>query len=517
MLTSCSADQPVITIGHREPNGTQTIEIKTSRNFIAPHNSIVQTNTLTTTTTTTMRQQPARNGHNKSTNHVTVEIPTNESHKNVLDLSAFMDIDKLAIELSQSHITPAMLATAVSSSLTTNNRLEQPNGGGGVSLTNNDMCNYLVGQFETFARDFNTKRHRSEKAAAVTIIPAPPPPTPMLSFLCAESSSSPSLTTHASVFSFKSADSADNSPPTTKSSKQTTLYTKSTIRHDLDRVSSVIESIKKTATNESILSKMIDHSVQNETKFVEENAVSDKQLAKLVLNLDDEDEIDAATDKPIVKSSHQRTSAVLSETDSIDNEVDSCAIHKILLDSRCNHLTHTLKPNFLVIDDLQEDNEEEEEALIQNKILPSKDEEVEDLLDLVIIEKNESGRKQRFLSSGDGSLDEEYDLDDYNDLIKAKNEDAHDERDELVKSDLNNNNVAEVTTEDSQTTLNNNMTSSSLSNTATSISNLSAAFANEQQSGKKSCTPSPPTNNNAKLDILGLLDVTHLLEYQLNG
>jgi hypothetical protein len=512
--SGCSVTQPVITIGHTEPDGTKTIEIKTCRNFLTdPSNtnssSIIQTNTLTTTMRRD-KQLPSDEAQITIENNLT-------NNRNVLDLSAFLQIDKLAIELSQSPLTPSLFAASTASSTFQNGK--NSNGNGTTTLSN-DTCNYLVEQFESFARDFNLKKQQSEKSDAAstysrqqTLIPPGSPQTPCDPLL------TPSLN---HIFSFKPTDSvsgsisehANSSPRTLKQQQvQTaTLYTKSTVTHDVDKKSSLMKSIAKNNSNtlsnkECVISKITDHETQNETNFVEENSVSDPSLAKILLNLN-----------PAVSEAENQTingnQSILSDTDSIDNEVDCCEVHKILFDNAPTvakaNLQTLSKPKFLVINDFDEKANDSSNSPRNNEDNP---------FDMVIVE----GRKERVSSGEDGELflDDDYDLEDYSDVIKAKNEDInnnHANNNCTTVADLNNNDVKNENTE-TKVNKTNDITLSSISNATTSSSNLSASVNKngKKPEDKEAIKNSTGSSSNTKLDILSLLDVTHLLEYQINS
>lgn len=502
MLSSIA--QPVITVSSMN-EGNKTIELKTSRNFVSPSDAsttITQTNTLITTRmigkngsdTTTTVFSSVKNGENS------IFIKEND----ILDLSAFMDIDKLAVELSQSSsIRPTM--TAGDSEAVGPANL--------TSTLNNDTCNYLVEKFETFARDFSNKKLKEERerreivseasrsysrASSATKSPSPMPGTPVSKTTI----KSPLVSSFKKSFSPAGSPSANSSYSPSRISSSapsdrivTTLYKKSTVKHDLDNKSSYIESKEKN-NKESVISRVIDETVQNDTSFVEENSVNDKQLAKLVLDVEPEDENDDQVVATGVKKSD--------DTDSIDNECDSTAIHRILLDENNSkyHKSH-LRPNFLVIKDEFDENYEIGGCGDSDDELVTKGNSQEDaeIFDLVIIEKKNT-RKEL----DDDEEEYDYDLDDYKDDIKIKN------KEESVR----------ISKQESSIIKSNSLsTTASLSNSSLSESMMKqsqpAPSSPTTQSPKSimKSTPSRVADSSDKIDILGMLDVTHLLEYQL--
>ena len=252
-----AATQPVITIGRLD--GTKTIEIKTCRNLISSRDistNITQISTLTTSTTTTKVAAAAA-----------VAIPdTNTAAAEILDLSAFRDIHKLAFELSThsaSNNPEDLLPTAAASS----------------SLTN-ETCNYLVGRFESFARDFNSKKRQAKSTLKMqATIATPPLLMPTVSSISSSLASSSCIAPNKHSASSSSSSSSSSHPPTT-------LYKKSTVIHDVNTKSSVATSIGDL----KLLNRVIEQSARSDSRFVDETAdLADENLTKLILNLRDED------------------------------------------------------------------------------------------------------------------------------------------------------------------------------------------------------------------------------------
>lgn len=224
------------------------------------------------------------------------------TNKENVDLDTFFNLDKLAMELSE-------LSNEKENSFT------------------NDKCNYLLKQFETFAKEFSIKEKSVEQSPASCY-----------------STLNRSYYTQTSSSSSATCYSSPNRMPM-HTSKKKTLFKNSQFKHDLDSRVQLTKSLQVNSPVENVLSKSVDQTNRVRTNFIETNYINNSNLSKIILDLDD-DEVRLSLGNAIVAS--QEANADLQA-------------EKVCLDDlNQSQDSNELNPNFLLIDD--EDDQEEHDS-----------------------------------------------------------------------------------------------------------------------------------------------------------
>jgi hypothetical protein len=346
----------------------------------------------------------------------------NSISNNNLDMSAFLDLDKLAIELSQSSTLDLLKSSQD-----------------------------LESKFESFARDFNNRTQLR---------------------------------------------SLDENNKENKNKKRKELYKKSTIIHQVDSKSELTKGNVNNEGDLKISEKHLEHSEVNESSFIEQNALENENLSKLILNISQNDDL---IDKSVLIDRKKKEE----DTDSIDDEIETNLVHKIVLNDH-SHNANNLRASFF--DDTNKEIEEKEEfksgGVEKGGVdLLFSDEEHDYVYD-------------------DDRINLLEDLEDYNDNIKIVNkneEDFIEEKYEKKKQALavNSNRITYCSFSTTASISNSSLSESSphMSSISTTACSSTSPYKQQKIINKQN---NNNNNNNNKMDILGMLDVTHLLEYQLN-
>ena len=207
---------------------------------------ITQTSTLTTTTTSNKANVDSDLCANSES---MFNLGTNLIC-NPVRLSAFIDLDRLVLELSS-----------------LNTSQPEPANNSATTFTN-EQCNYLVSQFETFAKEFKRKEMFESNTPAST-----PSKSADLSFSTVTSSLS-------------------GTTP-----KKKTVYSNTLFKHEFDQKLTSVEGIIKSNhlsidksiadldNNQKVLSKLVDHKTTTKTNFMETNIfLNDQSVDEILQN-----------------------------------------------------------------------------------------------------------------------------------------------------------------------------------------------------------------------------------------
>lgn len=284
-------------------------------------------------------------------------------------MNTFLDLDRLVLELSEFSNASIQTLDNKTTTKATN-----------TSFTN-EQCDYIVSQFETFAKKFTSTNLRSDLNDSV------------------------SSTLNRSTFSGSTILSTDSSM---QQHRQKTLHSNKVFKHDLDQKLCVIEGIikdlkkdeeeenepksidlnefkqieKQIAENGRILTRLIDHKTLNKTDFIQTNlVVDDKPVDELLKSNHDPvrsfmslfDSSSKTTSKTNSSESNtskrERKRSLTSSESSSDSESDSSSsvldtkpvdsvdeeedddgnMNPIIFGANC------LNPQFLLIDDDDDD------------------------------------------------------------------------------------------------------------------------------------------------------------------
>ena len=434
------------------PNLTSSsFSLQSNSSTGATNTYITQTSTLTTTTTT-------------NSSHMSSDLLLGNK---TAELAAFFDLDRLVLELSElSNERPF-------------EQIEQP-----VSHPSftNEQCDYLVTQFESFAKNFKNTNSDTNSSVGSTL-----------------NRSNYSGSTHL----------------TQTNQNKKTIHSSKVFKHDLDQKLCVIESIIKDlkledddllkikttenefkqieenlAENGRILTRLIDHKTLNKKDFIETNLVLDDKPVDDILKSNDPVRSfmslfdNKQTQKTNVTKRERRrsvTSTSSSESspdhsnrsslsvlnqkdtktvDSVDEEDDE--------DGNCNQVifgANNLNPQFLLIDD--EDDDEDEES-VKNINYTADDDDINDYKDNLIeqLKKDDDFKIKKL-------IDDSISISSYN-LLSLK-----------------------------------------LEKDVTKLSTWSLVSTKINQDSQLTTLPSTTTIQ--EQNVLDLLDVNHLLEYQTSN
>ncbi len=218
---------------------------------------ITQTTTLTTTS---------------SGKHLTTEGPFNLDTDllcNPVRLSAFIDLDRLVLELSSLSNTKTEPAQPL-----TDSKDSEKNNHSTTSFTN-EQCNYLVSQFESFAKEFQKKELFDVNSSINSGVSTLNRNT--------DTSTLTSTSTKTSANSY-----SNNTTPR----KTKTLYTNTVFKHDYDQKLTAMQHLLTDGSNNNnnnthengLISKIVDHKNCTKTNFIETNILlNDKSIDDIML------------------------------------------------------------------------------------------------------------------------------------------------------------------------------------------------------------------------------------------
>ncbi len=440
-------------------------------------------------------------------------------------MSNFFDLDKLVLELSEfsgEKTDETSIETKNKENANNNNK----------SFTN-EQCNYIVSQFESFAKKFNNKPYNIDNSASSTL------------------------------------NRSNFSSDTSSSNKiKRTLHTSKIFKHDLDQKLCVIEGIIKDLKRDDdllkqiksvennmnnfqtfeddlkenglILTKVIDHKSISKKDFIETNLIIDDKHIDNILKVN-EDPVSSFMslfgniDKEIknikrerrnsVKSSSSSLSASSSPNRSNHSSVSMTSLNKNnkkIVDSvdeeedddgNINPIifgANSLNPQFLLIDD-EEDNNDDEDEIQRSRSLTNDNNE---LLCNTNSKINIESLCEK-LNTIDYTVYED-DINDYKDnFIGFEQEKYEDSKIKRLIDDTISISSYKLTSFISDK----NEEKSHL--LVTSQQKNYEPFINENKSEdlissnpKLKSMPSSATIQNTELNVLDLLDVNYLLEYQ---
>lgn len=315
-------------------NGITITQTTVKSTDLAPNSQITQTTTLTTTTST----NNAKNLNLCNNNDIDPLFNIDSGLVcNPVRLSAFIDLDRLVLELSSLSTNQTFSSeseTCKSKKEDTAEVLLHPTAG-----FTNEQCNYLVSQFQTFAKDFKKKEILNDSNSDASTI---------------------DRNTDGSITSVES--------------KKNTIYSNTVFKHNNTLKLSTQEQLHSAERKDQInedgktLSKIIDYQTMNKEKFKETSILfNDKSLDEILINSQvsqsfdqDKDPVQTFTslfDDPETAHKDKKTAlkdpAVFSTKldDSVDNEEDDDGnINAIIFGA------NKLNPNFLLIDEDDDDD-----------------------------------------------------------------------------------------------------------------------------------------------------------------
>lgn len=474
--STCTSSPSVCSSTNSSINPTSSCSSSSSSSATSTMSSNLPQTTTTATTQTLRKSSIETTTISKSINDSvtqTTTFSTSCGNSNSSQMSAFVDLDRLALELSQLS-EPSPNSTSSSSN----------------SFTN-DQCNYLLSQFESFAKQFNANSTFDFGSKYSTI----------------KTNASSSITSASS----------------SSSTKKTTIYTKSTFEHDLDDKICQSESIESDF-NDILLQKTTDIRQKNKSMFIETSladANNQPELSNVLFNSitnEENDKESSSRSSSTTTSPKSNTPTPTSSTTPTVNPPISTNLDYILFDSAAAVVTQSngLNPNFLSIDD-----EEEEDVLDLEEELKKNLEKTS-----LFIKNNNTSNLE------DQVVDDEYDVNDYNDSILNLNsssiktittttpidDNAANINDYINDTFLNLDETIIVPNRLKSACLSRSSTDSSSSSSSSSCSSSSTSSVESPYSKlKNSSNNKIVTESNGKeneLDVLSLLDVSHLLEYQ---
>ena len=446
-----------------DKDGMKSIKTTVNKSKVISANTYVTQTTILTTSSNKFNQDNITTTTSISMNDTMFDTASSANVSinlfNHSKLSAFSDLDRLALELSELSSLPSsnFLVNNVTKSIVESDQAQAKETTKQIKSKTftNEQCSYLLNQFETFAKQF------SKNEACMSDFSSPSKGNSAYSTL--DRSEMNKLGNNKSMFAFDSPLKSINSI-SSPHLKRTTLHVNSSFKHDLEQKHTVVDSVNITKNDgneiDVVLNKLSDVKQRNKTSFIEKNLCIDEKVAEKILSpvrvepeqdLDEEDD-DKKENDPIKnymsfleneKNTLKRNETTSDCNTSETNNNKSVHLEKLI----SSQIKHPFRVNLAAkdndntdIDSVDEENDDDcngnylifgANNLNPNFLLIDDDGDDEVLNETASKINNNNAKVNYFDDFCDkyanhsvpylDDLDDE--MNDYNDVIKIKNED----------------------------------------------------------------------------------------------
>ena len=289
-----------------DKDGMKSIKTTVNKSKAISANTYVTQTTILTTSSNKFNQDNITTTTSISMNDTMFDAASSANVSinlfNHSKLSAFSDLDRLALELSELSSLPSssFLVNNVTKSLVESDQAqaqakETPKQIKSKTFTN-EQCGYLLSQFETFAKQFS--RNEPDFSSSCQS-----PSKGNSAYSTLDRSEMNRLGNAKSMFAFdsplKSINSISSPHP-----KRTTLHVNSSFKHDLEQKHTVVDSVNAIKSDgheiDVVLNKLSDVKQRTKTSFIEKNLCIDERVAEKILGrparVEPEQDLDEAED-----------------------------------------------------------------------------------------------------------------------------------------------------------------------------------------------------------------------------